>query len=781
MKTTLNYLKVRLVLLLVLLSIPSLAQDITLSFQNAEVTSEGLDSFYEADIFIVSTSDFKLGSGQVYFTYNNDAFQDNLVDNSRVEVLFPAGSILGQTFGFPAYKDFILNDNTDQRLSFSFQQGLSSGTITENNVTSTPTLLFRVKMQLFTDVDGNFLDPDVCFEDGDIFLDQFFTACGPATPGFPDCTNFPGVQILNDSFDCSDAAPSTCQITTTWDGSSWDNGLPDATKNVVITNNYLVGTSDSSGWSACSLTINTDGAIIITIDQTITVVNDIEVQSAAGGSNPGVLFVDVGGSLVQINDEAQVINSGEIYVSKKIEGLDNRGFVIAGSPMTIQNRESSVFEDALQVRQHITANFTPNAEVAAFDPLATNFADDDGDNWQHYSGLLNPGQGFLVMPQETPVVPDDQDYVYTFYDAPSYNGGTLNNGVINFDVIFGDDQNDSPNILANPYPSAIDANKFISANNTMIGTIYFWEHLNGPSDSYPGYNPANYDMGDISMYTPGSGGVAAANGGEVPDQYISSGEGFGIKAMTNGTAVFNNDMRVTGNNSAFKAPTGLIKKDRIWLTVSNADYGHGSQTLVAFTEGAGPGFEPFYDAQRLATPVSLYSVLEDGSELAIQGTEAFNIEVEISLGFRTQVLFSSEYTISLDNLDAFTIDEDLAVILEDKFAGKEVNLKDTDYTFESEDGTFNDRFVLKFKTSVLGQNQYNDSAISIAPNPTYGIFRINSVTATVNKVEIVDLHGRLVKSFRGQESYDVSGIESAVYFVRIHTDYGMLLHRLIKR
>ena len=191
----------KLLFLLLLVSTFTFSQSISFTFENARNTNDGTDDFYEADIYIASDSDFKLGSGQIYFTYNTDAFGQNIHANGNFEYLQPSGSILAEVYGFPAYKDFIVNDNTTSRVSTAFQQGVSSGTITANNVTSTAKHLFSIKIK-YADVSK---DPTVAFETGSVFLDQFFTACGPASFGFPDCTNNPGVQILGDTFDSSGA------------------------------------------------------------------------------------------------------------------------------------------------------------------------------------------------------------------------------------------------------------------------------------------------------------------------------------------------------------------------------------------------------------------------------------------------------------------------------------------------------------------------------------------------------------------------------------------------
>ena len=171
-------------------------QDITYTFANERNTNDGSTDFYEVDVLIESTVDFKLGSGQLYFNYNTAAFGSNVSANNMLTYTQPASYILGEVYGFPAYKDFIQNDNTTSRVSVSYQQGVSSGTITDNNVIATEKELFHLKIE-YIDVSEA---PDVTFETGAIYVGQTFTACGPSGAGFPDCTNFPGTQLVNDSY-----------------------------------------------------------------------------------------------------------------------------------------------------------------------------------------------------------------------------------------------------------------------------------------------------------------------------------------------------------------------------------------------------------------------------------------------------------------------------------------------------------------------------------------------------------------------------------------------------
>lgn len=184
------------------------AQDITFTFANAQNTNDGSNDYYEVDVLISSTVDFKLGSGQIYFEYNSEAFGANVFANGNITYTYPNGThILGEhenTGNADLYTSYVVNDNTDERVSFSWQQLFSSEVYVGNNVTSTATNLFHVAIK-YTDSSK---DPMLCFPTNTVFHDQTYTACGSAasTPfSTADCANHPGVQLLNDSYDCSAA------------------------------------------------------------------------------------------------------------------------------------------------------------------------------------------------------------------------------------------------------------------------------------------------------------------------------------------------------------------------------------------------------------------------------------------------------------------------------------------------------------------------------------------------------------------------------------------------
>ena len=196
------------------------AQNIEFTFDNLQTTNDGSNDFYEVDVMIAAVggqADFKLGKGQIYINYNTAAFGTFINGSGGIEISYPEvdGYILGLTAGFPYYSTTGtgIADNSESRISFAYQQGISSGSMPSNNVTSTPTKLFHIKMQFTNSLEL----PMVAFEDDESpapagvpgCRDQFETACGPSTSGFPDCVSFPGVVFNDANFDSGGATLST--------------------------------------------------------------------------------------------------------------------------------------------------------------------------------------------------------------------------------------------------------------------------------------------------------------------------------------------------------------------------------------------------------------------------------------------------------------------------------------------------------------------------------------------------------------------------------------------
>jgi hypothetical protein len=76
----------------------------------------------------------------------------------------------------------------------------------------------------------------------------------------------------------------------------------------------------------------------------------------------------------------------------------------------------------------------------------------------------------------------------------------------------------------------------------------------------------------------------------------------------------------------------------------------------------------------------------------------------------------------------------------------------------------------------------------VYPNPTTGELRIEIVGQTrnnVENVEIFDVYGRIVLSstfqLSQQHSLNISHLQAGIYFVRVATEKGMVMKKVVKQ
>ena len=548
---------------------------------------------------------------------------------------------------------------------------------------------------------------------------------------------------------------------TSWDGSSWSNGIPQSNTLAIIEGPYntTLGSLD-----ACALQV--DSSLTIAANTYIKIDGDINIKSS------GSLTVAHTGSVVQTQDAVTVTNNGTISVLVDTPTLDVLDFMIMGSPMSSDTREG-VWSTAWNVQDHTTSNFNSIAGITGF-----NFQDAELDDWNLYvTGTLDAGEGFLVRPQDSY---NGAGGIFNY----DFNTGTLNSGVVTQTLGFNATDLESPNMLSNPYASAIDADALLAAN-PEFDALYFWEHNLAPSPDYPGANTNgnnNYSMDDVSVYN-ALGGTAATSGGAVPNGVISTAQGFGVFASAQGTATFNNGMRLaTGNTTLRNNP---LSRDRLWLSVTSSAYGLSGNTLIGFIDGATPGVDNKYDNGRVASKVSLYSHIQGSDRgYSIQGREAFDNTMTVSLGFSSIIEEVTSYKISLSDFDGEAW-LDATPYLIDNLAGVVTNLMEDSYSFTSDMGQYNDRFVVVFQDRSLGSQQVLASSISMYPNPANDVVTIASPTSAITLVEIRDIRGRLIQkqavSGHRVAALNVASLDSAIYLVTIATDKGSITKKLIIR
>ncbi|UPT69610.1 MAG: T9SS type A sorting domain-containing protein [Flavobacterium sp. JAD_PAG50586_2] len=513
-----------------------------------------------------------------------------------------------------------------------------------------------------------------------------------------------------------------------WNGSqgtSWNNnlnwtpnGIPDATNCVIIPNvtNKPVISGTNYEAHAYSLSILANAGLEITSNNNLTVTDFVNTHSNAN------FIIRNNASLIQVNDTAA--NNGHITYTRTSRPMTRWGYVYWGSPI-VENAFSQIpGEFDLKYR------WQSGTLTGAWLPLSS----------------IAPAEGFIARVRNIPPFSSGLGSInFTF-------NGTPRNGIVNVNV----DSYDSSTmtsagntvLLANPYPSAIDAGAFLThSNNTELGgALFFWTSITLYSGTGP-YNVLDYGTWNLS------GGVGTKPSTDTsvtndlrPDGKITSGQGFFSQVFADGPITFDNSIRVPNfNNQFFKngnsTTSNESENNRFWLNLySNNTF---RQMMVNYKEGATNGFDRLYDANSLTNnEINLYSIVDDHN-LVIQGRGLpFNQNDVVPLGYR--ITNPGMYSIDIDEVDGLFTDNQ-TIYLKDKLMGITHNLSDSAYSFNATAGTFNDRFEIVYAPNALGVD--NPDSGNVFATISNDIIKIES-SEFIQSVKIYDISGKLINVYK---------------------------------
>ncbi len=493
---------------------------------------------------------------------------------------------------------------------------------------------------------------------------------------------------------------------TTWNGSAWSNGVPNSSTVAIFNGSY----SSSGDLNACAVRVNS-GSVVFNPNHNLIVQNDVNVS---GGS----LVFENNASLVQVNN---VANVGDITYKRTTTPMKRFDFTYWSTPVSPQTLVA-------------LSPLTLFDKYFRYDPVVGNWVGVPSFN------LMDIGRGYIIRAPQTFDVTSPSVYNASFVGIP--NNGTYTIPIQVATTIF--------NLIGNPYPSAINADLFMShpANVPIVdATIYLWTH-NTPvtANQYTSNDYAVYN------YLGGTGTSSAVNSGinnSIPTGKIAAGQSFFIKGLSNGNATFTNAMRISGNNSQFfrmdnvAATSQDFEKHRIWLDVVENQVNY-KQTLIGYCENATAGIDRGLDSSFLpaGNTVSLYSI-NNQDKLSIQGRPLpFVNSDEVPLGFVSST--SGNFLIRLYSYDGLFENQD--IYLRDNYLNVVHNLKSADYSFTSNTGTYDDRFVLLYQNTQLStsDNGWNENSVVVfKPNDA---IHIDSGNVIMKSVTVYDTRGRVLQS-----------------------------------
>ncbi|WP_353780151.1 GEVED domain-containing protein [Winogradskyella sp. 3972H.M.0a.05] len=540
---------------------------------------------------------------------------------------------------------------------------------------------------------------------------------------------------------------------------NWTNNtIPNATDCVIIpvTGNdpILYNGDDGDG---LNMAIYGNAVLTVETGASVTIQDYINLQSTSE------IYLENSASLVQVVDGAANVNNnfgtGIIRMDRETN-VRNTDYVYWSSPAS-----------GFGVTNVYGAN-TPTAYIYEWTTTIPNGFTPPPDNipicygdWSAFGGTMANGKGYIVRaPNGHPAGPSIATATFT---------GLPNNGVITQAITSGNNNisnnnftynpygvdvltvtpfDDNWNLIGNPYPSGLDADKFLTDNTIIEGAVHIWTHgsaLGTYTDSFYDDFALNYNQNDYITYNL----TGISNPNPTFNGYVGAGQGFFVLALNDnetGSVTFNNTMRSkdhdnsdffrTSSDSASSQRNDNTEKHRIWLNLISEDQ-LASSILVGYIEGATYEKDRLYDAYTFETNVmSLYSKIED-ERMIIQGRQLpFDVNDQVPLGI--DILEDGNYTIAISDVDGLFEGEDgQNIYLEDTYTGFIHDLRINPYTFNIEAGIYEDRFILRYTDDTLSVNQFeNDSDLIIYVEDN--LIKVKSERNLIESVVIYDVLGR---------------------------------------
>lgn len=520
--------------------------------------------------------------------------------------------------------------------------------------------------------------------------------------------------------------------------------------------------------------------------QTITGTGTMTNLRVSGGANvtPGVNLdldkLDVASaSSLTIPPTQYVLTTGQLSNAGTVT-VENTASLVQGPSSGLTNTGT------FNVRKQGTAqwdayNYWSSPVTAGIMPGSYRYRWDPHNSTQDYGDDLDPDPGWFSF---SGVMTVGTGYAGAGGGLVNFSG-TVNNGVYAFPMIYypfvpGNTNPGTPfNLMGNPYPSAIRCSDLVSDNADVDGAIYFWDDdVSGGTD---------YSTTDYAVWN-GTGSLGTGAGSVPPNGFISTGQGFMIRALAPGATLnVDNQMRVDALNDILYANDQMFKLEaepqRLYLSLEGND--RFNQILIGMVEDATDEQDRLYDALKIRgnQSVALAAMLFEGDdrEFSILGFPAPSVEKTIPLNVFVDE--AGEYDFHANTIEGF---EDYELYLEDRSTFTYYPMiEGTQVPFQLNAGDINGRFFLHINSELITGIRDLEGP-SMQAHIYDGMLNVNTMNIDHGNsvLELLDMQGRLVWTSSSPVSdrltADVSNLSRGIYVVRLVTPDEMFTERVMR-
>jgi len=623
----------------------------------------------------------------------------------------------------------------------------------------------------------------------------------------------------------------TGALNTDWfNAGNWTAGVPTATLDaqipVVSSNNYPVVTSGTA--VAKNLALST-GATLTQSGGTLSLTGNL--------SNDGN-FRSLGGVLATTGSTQQVLGGSSLLTLRNLRigaaGATLGTYTSLGEVLTLLG-DLATAGQTLVLKSSVSGGVATDALVVNSGGVVVGTATVE----RAIDPSLNPGLGYRHL--SPPVSPATVSNLSVFTTGvfppvvnPAYNTAAVPDQVIPFPTVFGYDDSRlslanslrsfdkgffSPASLSDPlvvgrgYTVNIPAYVVVAFKGTLTNGDQVlnltstrptypdggWQLLGNP---YPA--PLNYALvdptdragleGAIYVYQSTSqyAGRYRSYVNGIGNPVLPVGQGFFARVaagLSTATMTFRNSQRLTAPNSTTFQRTTADPRPLVQLTLQNAAGALADEATVYFENGATAGFEPAFDAEKLANPSGLnLSTMQAGQKLSIDGQPELGASqrvVPLALGVPVAGVYTFRAS-QLLNLSA------VPVYLRDLQTGALIDLAaqpSYQFTVANAAALNTTRFALVFSPqkplatapAALAQQ------VALYPNPAK-IQATIELPASLSRqpvtAALVDALGHVVRQQAlpagvATHTLPLTNVAPGVYSLRLNTQQGTITKKLV--
>lgn len=601
---------------------------------------------------------------------------------------------------------------------------------------------------------------------------------------------------------------------------NWSNGIPSKEKNVIISGSALNPCSLDMNLACNNLSIQSSGVLTMTNNVALEIYGNLANGGTLNCTAGDVKFLDCAGLMDAIHN---VSNNGTNGVNNfnNIELNTNLGLTLntnaalsntltlTKGTFTNNNQSFTLKSNAVNTARisaiNPGANFSGNITMERFVPggltgwalIGSPVYNQTINNWMDdfstsgFTGATGSAMGFVSMyTYDESVSGNNQNgYVpptnatnsiipgkgYMAYIGTGYTNtnnitidltGPINVGNVTIPVSYTASTPteltayDGWNLIANPYPSAIDWDSPNWAKSKVNGAIYLY----------------NADIQQYATYVAGSNGVGINGGSNI----IASSQGFWVK--TNGASPIltaTEQVKASGNPSYLRTGTTMANGFLKLKLIAN---NNTDETIFRQNDFASINFDQEFDASKFYSNNPLYPNIASKLNGDVYAVNTINNADEL-MELPIEIKVSQTGTIQLQTQGISSFSN--TMYLKDNNTGVLTLLEaDTTLNLMVEDTvSIRNQYSIVFNSDItVNTHIRNKQKVFCYPNPAMDLLMISAGSNELTEICVYNSLGEKMLCKHYKNAVDVSMLAAGIYYINARGADGtsVLMEKFIK-